>query len=211
MMAQHWDETTLMAYVDGQLDAETARAIDAALANDTEAQALVAHLRLGATAVAGAFDGSLRQPVPPPLLRTAMAGTRQKVSVARSAWWRVAAALAVVTIGITAVQMWRGNESRAVRLAGQTASADQQFQAALMRALRQTTADGSVTYGVPGANRQGRVMLLGPVDSPLGVPCRAFRHEPAAADQAPLEGLACQASDGSWSVLTLPIPTPSLR
>lgn len=219
-----WDETALMAYVDGELDAETARAIEASLPNDPEARALVAQYRLSATAAGRAFDGSLCLSVPPALLRAAGVGDTQPVQLAaerrirrpgiasRRVWLPLAASLAAVAVGLAGYGVWKNQNAPTVHLAGSGPSlADQRFEGALLSALNQSDDHKSVTYTVPGAEHPGRVTLLGPVATPLGLPCRAFVDAPAQSDRPPMGGVACRAPDGSWNVLTSPIPPSSSR
>src|SRR3989304_245062 len=86
--ARRWDEGLLVAYVDGELDSDRARAVAATIRDDAEAQAIVAALRRSAAAGQGALDepphppaparpprweGPLRRP-PPPAGAGAVAG-----------------------------------------------------------------------------------------------------------------------------------------
>lgn len=58
----------LMAYVDGELDADAVAAVDAALAGDPDLAARLARHRLLSGAVAGAYAGVAEEPVPERLL-----------------------------------------------------------------------------------------------------------------------------------------------
>jgi anti-sigma factor RsiW len=58
------DTAILMAYVDGEVDIETARDIERSLANDAEARARVAQLRHSAQLARAAFADALYEPVP---------------------------------------------------------------------------------------------------------------------------------------------------
>jgi hypothetical protein len=59
-----WAESLLVAYVDGQLDAAQAQAVEAALRDDAEARAIVGVLRASGSAVKRAYDEALERPLP---------------------------------------------------------------------------------------------------------------------------------------------------
>lgn len=85
------DDSILVAYVDGELDAGTARAVTEALTRDSEAQEKVQLLRESATLVRAAFQSPAYEDVPPDLAKRI-----DKLTVApmRRANWRIAASLA---------------------------------------------------------------------------------------------------------------------
>src|ERR1700739_4099506 len=62
------DDVMLMAYVDGEVDAATAREIETALAGDPTLAIRVQHLRDGAMMARGAFAEVLHEPVPDRLI-----------------------------------------------------------------------------------------------------------------------------------------------
>lgn len=62
------DDVMLMAYVDGEVDADTAREIEAALAGDPALALRVQHLRDSAMMARGAFAEVLHEPVPDRLI-----------------------------------------------------------------------------------------------------------------------------------------------
>lgn len=68
------DDVMLMAYVDGEIDAETAREIEAALAGDPVLAARVQYLRSSAMMARGAFAEVLHEPIPERLI-TALGGS----------------------------------------------------------------------------------------------------------------------------------------
>lgn len=112
------DDVMLMAYVDGEVDAATAREIEAAISNDAALAARVAMFRQTASLMRGAFTEVLHEPVPERLLAkiralqpaeaaarpadNVIALPRRKVAVANSAWrtaaWAAAAAISAVAI-----------------------------------------------------------------------------------------------------------------
>jgi hypothetical protein len=66
-----YDDETLMAYVDGEVDAKLRADIDAAIANDPALARRVEHQRAVRAKVAGAFSKVLDQPLPDRLQRAA--------------------------------------------------------------------------------------------------------------------------------------------
>src|SRR5690349_22971328 len=67
----NYDDETLMAYVDGEVDAKLRTDIDAAIANDPALARRVEHQRAVRAKVAGAFAKVLDQPLPDRLMRAA--------------------------------------------------------------------------------------------------------------------------------------------
>ena len=92
------NDSTLVAYVDGELDAEQARAVKAALTENPEARSRVEVFRETAALLQAAFDEPADEPVAPSLLRAA----RKPGAMRRR--WRVAlplaASLAALAIGL---------------------------------------------------------------------------------------------------------------
>ena len=72
------DTAILMAYVDGEVDIETARDIEKTLANDAEARARVAQLRQSAQLARAAFADALYEPVPESM-KSAITNAPEKV------------------------------------------------------------------------------------------------------------------------------------
>jgi anti-sigma factor RsiW len=95
------DDSTLVAYVDDELDAELAREVEAAVAFDPEAQSRVQVFRETSELLQAAIGGSAREAVPPALIKAAQAS---KHKASRSRRWRIAlplaASLAAVTVSL---------------------------------------------------------------------------------------------------------------
>lgn len=66
-----FSQETLMAYADGELDADTRRAIESAMASDAEVAAQVERHRLLKSKLSAAFDPVLDEPIPSRLLEAA--------------------------------------------------------------------------------------------------------------------------------------------
>jgi hypothetical protein len=77
---------TLMAYADGELDAETRRAIEAEMAVDPQVAQEVERYRAMRAEVRGAFAGVLDEPVPDRLLRAAKKSPANTNAPPRRRW-----------------------------------------------------------------------------------------------------------------------------
>ena len=97
-----WPET-LMAYADGELDAETRRAIEAEMAVDPLVAAEVERHRAMRTEVGDAFAGVLGEPVPDRLLRAAKRSAAKAEQPRRQwswpEWTSIAASLLIGVLG----------------------------------------------------------------------------------------------------------------
>ena len=89
------DDVMLMAYVDGEVDAQTAREIEAAIATDPATGRRVAMFRQTASMTRGAFGEVLHEPVPDRLVR-ALGGAGASVAAATPAIAGAGAAAQVV-------------------------------------------------------------------------------------------------------------------
>ncbi|HMQ12428.1 MAG TPA: hypothetical protein PKA43_01790 [Candidatus Competibacter phosphatis] len=117
------DEETLMAYVDGELDPRRMAEIEAALAEDAEARAMVQMFRDSTALLRGPFDQILRETVPERLLATVNRPSTGKIHDIRLArrgslsrflpqtTWARAAAVALLVgagAGYLTAQWWSG-------------------------------------------------------------------------------------------------------
>jgi len=114
------DDVMLMAYVDGEVDAATAREIEAAMAADPVVAARAQRMRDGAAITRAAFADVLHEPVPDRLIAALAGGgtlgaataaaanvvrlePRKKASLEHPVWgWAMAAGLAALIVGYSA-------------------------------------------------------------------------------------------------------------
>jgi hypothetical protein len=94
----------LMAYADGELDAETRRAIEAEMAVDPQVAQEIERHRAMRAEVGGAFAGVLEEPVPDRLLRAAKKTAPKAAQPSRRQWswpeWTsIAASLVIGVLG----------------------------------------------------------------------------------------------------------------
>jgi hypothetical protein len=94
---------TLMAYADGELDADTRRAIEAEMAIDPQVAQEVERHRAVRVEVGGAFAGVLEEPVPDRLLRAAKKSGTKAAPPRRQwswpEWTSIAASLLIGVLG----------------------------------------------------------------------------------------------------------------
>jgi Putative zinc-finger len=221
------DQDLLVAYVDGELPAAEAGAVEAALAHDEAARETVRLLRLSADVAARAFADMADQPVPERLVTAARAGARHAGSQSRgvrhgAARWLlpIAASFAMLAIGLAGGYALRGAPDQAqvatstaggsgtgdgYRLAtGEVDKLAASFEATLQGVLDSGAAGQSFAYRAPGVG-DGRIELGRSFTTGFGTDCREFhRDETRGAARRASNGLACRSADGSWNAMLFP-------
>ncbi len=210
-----WDDEMLLAYADNELDAGQAAALETVIRNDPEAQALLEHFRRSAAGVRHAFDAPLAEKVPerllaalePPSSNAVPLAGRRGVFETRRVLLPLAASLLALFLGFAGGYLYRGGDAQVTPASSPGDHDADHFASALRRALDGGNAGVSIDYEIPQTSLRGSVMIVGPVESGLGIPCQAFRHETVRDGAASSSvGLACRQADGAWSVLTVPTP-----
>ncbi len=204
----NFDDATLMAYVDGELDAATRASIAAACAADASLAARVEAQRELRRRVAAAYGPVLDQAVPERLASLLATPTARVVEIDKArlrdkwraaAWqWRNWGAMAAcLLLGIWLGRLWVAGEEANWVL---TAAGQWQARGALAGALDESrsgsAAPAAVALALSFVDRDGRY-------------CRSFRlHEAAVA------GLACRSGD-DWRIELLTrapaVPSTGLR
>jgi hypothetical protein len=210
-----WAESLLVAYVDGQLDAAQAQAVEAALRDDAEARAIVGVLRAGGAAVKHAYDEALERPLPAGLRdlfadaqgNAAGAATNLPANVlpfrARTAALRrllpLAASIAALLIGFGAGYATFGDRG-GFTPAGEDPRGEL-YLAALQRALTMPGEGVAQDYGNAAAGISGTVTIVGAVATANLGECREFRHDAVESGAVATSfGIACPGSGGSWLI-----------
>jgi hypothetical protein len=196
-----YDDQTLGAYVDGELDEAAREAFERALATDSDLVRRVEAQRKLRRALGAAFDPTLTETLPDRLLQTACGADRDTVVPIRASgkrparweaphWWAVAASLLVGAL--------LGRQVLGPRAADTTALG--------------TGPDGVVASGLLAkalsqqlaADRGGSVQIGLTFRATSGEFCRTFEMRGANAAHA---GLACREPD-AWHVRIIEALTP---
>lgn len=200
------DQDLLVAYVDGELPAERAAAVEKALIHDSEAWETVRLLRLSANAATRAFAPILEEAIPQRLIAAAGIDPARAFPRNRPRWpLALAASLAALAIGLGGGYALRGQSSGYVPA---SLSAEDplkaRFEAALESLLDKGSDGASVAYE-SGTAGQGHIALGRAFVTEAGRPCLEFhRDETRGTNHTAADGIACRAADQSWSVMILP-------
>ncbi len=206
-----WAESLLVAYVDGQLDAAQAQAVEEALRGDAEARAIVGVLRASGAAVKPAYDEAMERPLPAGL-RDIFADVQADVAAPnadvvafrprRAAIQRLlplAASIAASLIGFGAGYAAFGDRS-GFTPAGEDPQGEL-YLATLQRALNTPGIGIGQDYADVTAGISGKVTVIGPIATANLGDCREFRHDAVSgAETATSFGIACPGAAGSWVV-----------
>jgi surface antigen len=209
------DEGLLVAYVDGELDAEQTRAVEALLAVDADARRCVRELRESAALVLGAFRDKPGTPVPERLFATINdAVSRQRAPLrllsggrprAARHHWRVpmamAASVAMLAIGLSGGYVY--SELR-VQQAAERAQASRlvdrkTIEAAVTEALEKRLSGASIEWASPASGLRGAVTPTRTFRDATGQWCREYeeviRYD---GDIEHRRGIACRTGEGEW-------------
>jgi len=198
------DHELLVSYVDGELPRERVADVETALMHDAAAWETVRLLRLSAQAAARAFASVMEEPVPERLVAAATAPSIARRRPVRRWPTAMAASLAALAIGLGAgyfLHVDRGSYVPASLPGSDPLAA--RFEAALGSALNGGTQGVPVAYESQGM--KGELVLGAGFTTSFGTHCRAFHRQETSADgNRAADGIACQAADKSWSVMSLP-------
>lgn len=215
-----FSDETLMAYADGEVDADTRRQIEAAMALDPTLAERVARHRALRMDLGAAFGGVLDEPVPSRLLdaansspasaratvtdlgaaRAAKSGGKKTGSWAWPQWTAIAASLLIgVLAGRSALQP-SGSEMFAPSAGGIVATGD--LSAALDNQLSGTSADANVRIGLSFRSKGGNYCRSFAAGSAAGFAC----HEDAQWRVRALNELQAHGADGEYRMAGSELP-----
>lgn len=212
------DETTLVAYVDGELDAKTAREVEMALARDPRAQETVKALRESAAMVRAAFNDPLHQEVPSRLMAylsepensepSEPGGQARPLGHGRVARYvlPLAASLLALMVGFGGGYVLFGlTEPYTLEVAsGEDMSDEGHIGNAIYRALEAGASGQEFGWRDTAAGRSGTVVARKGFETSTGQTCREFRSRiNQGTDSRTRYGLGCRNADGSWETLWL--------
>lgn len=176
----------LMAYVDGQTDAEESARIRAALQSDPALQAQAALWQAQSQALRAAYDPIMDEAVPARLRELVAPQAQILTFSSRPGQWRSLGAglAALAAAALLGFQIGANPGSAVLRSGSEGVWAKGVLASALERQAS-------------GPNAKGPIAIAFTLDGPDGAPCRAFRVQSQG-----LDGLACRQRQG-WSVLAL--------
>jgi len=186
----NFSDETLMAYADGELDATTRAAVEAAMAADPAvAQRVARHLELRRR-LSGAFVSVLEEPVPGRLLAAARAlpsappvTPARRAPVPRRSWLEWGALAATLVLGVLLGAWWLQRPGGDLGLRdGQLIAAGQLAQSLSQQLASTQPRDARLRVGISFRSRAGSY-------------CRTF----VLRDPSELAGLACREPDG-WRI-----------
>ena len=208
-------EDMLVAFVDGELSADQAAAVETALRHDAAARETVRRLRVSAGFAADLSQEGLDEPLPLALVEKIQAGMgadpkgRARVENRRLASalpLALAASIAALVVGANVGYLAHdlfGGYSRAEAPGSDPLTSV--YEATLEGSLNSHAANGqSFEYDSPGIG-QGRITLGASLTTGFGANCREFaRMETRGSTATAGHGIACRAANGSWNVLFMP-------
>lgn len=209
------NESTLIAYVDGELDAETARMVEAELNTDANAHKYVEHLREIAALSRIAFNDTLHEAVPQALKEAiyknaAAANANPSGNVvtfaprAKSEWkiaLPMAAAIAFLVLGLGGGYQYAQTRSgNTLKLAAFSLQQDQvAMDVALNQALEVNMGGDTKTWQNPDSHRSATFTPVSTYQDKSGAFCREYRKDVKTGDKAATTfGLACRNPKGIW-------------
>ncbi len=213
------DEGTLIAYVDGELDTQTAREVEATLATDESARAYVEHLRALSALTRVAFNDTLHEAVPQRLKDAAQGratdpadkGAENVVPFAPKAQssirrmlphgFAAAAAVAGLLLGLGGGTVYSENSTaKNLQLAALSLQQDQNaMNQALNQALEVNMSGNALTWTNPDSGRSAAFTPVRTYQDKSGKFCREYRKDVTSAERTDTTfGLACRDDGGAW-------------
>ncbi len=190
--------STLMAYADGELDAETAREVEAHLAESAEDRATVRALRRSAALARAALNEPLTEAVPERLLAAVAAAPTPRTG--RPFVRALAAALAGLMIG--AGGTFFGLHPGGLPAGPVMTTADLSLrEGTLQQTLEKKVSGTDVRWQNPDTGHSGVIAPTRSVQRADGTFCREYRETTMVGNVADRRfGVACRQADGVWKV-----------
>ncbi|MEE9210918.1 MAG: RT0821/Lpp0805 family surface protein [Kiloniellales bacterium] len=220
-MTARIEEERLVAYVDGELDAAAARAVEAAMAADPKLTATIAALRAEVALIRAAYQEPLRAEVPKRLVAAVDAAFAERQAgrsgpaggarwapgrswIRHPAFGAIAASIVAVVVGLAGANYFaeRGVERELARLEALRAADQEMIEAAISVALEKHVSGQPARWHNPDSGSKGSVEPLRTFKISTGQWCREYAH---AIDlrgwkerQATLRAIACREAGGRW-------------
>lgn len=199
------DDTILMSYIDGELDAETAREVEEALAGSAALRAKAVSFKDSAALVRTAYGHVLHEPVPE-VLRETVLSAAGKTSSRRSVWRQSKAMLLAASLALLMLGFGAGSYVRTILPMG-VDSAPQRHEVrlapdrmALLQKVLETSASGTkVSWDGAAAGSTGTIELIRTFRNKQGRYCREFKEIlSAAGGHDTAYEVACRLPKGGW-------------
>ena len=224
-MTARIEDQRLVAYVDGELDAAAARAVEAAMAADPKLAKTIAALRAEGALIRAAYQEPLRGEAPERLIaavdaafaerraerqagRSGLAGSAGRAAgrtwIRHPAFGAIAASIVAVVVGLAGADYFagRGAERELARLEALRAADQEMIEAAISVALETHVSGEPARWHNPDSGSRGSVEPLRTFKISTGQWCREYAH---AIDlrgwqehRATLRAIACREAGGRW-------------
>lgn len=199
------DFETLMAYADDELEPPRRDEVARALAEDPGLAAQLEALRSQQEDLRRAFEGDLREPLPPSVtaLVEAMPAAGGRAAPRAMPWWKaaMAAGIASVLLGgasALAVSEWR-SESLIARYEAQRQEDQAALAALVQRALEVQRSGMPLFEEAGGGDSAAKVEPLRTFQNASGAWCREYRTEAVIGRQREAQrAIACRTETGAW-------------
>ncbi len=216
-MTARIEDERLVAYVDGELDAAAARAVEAAVAADPKLAETIAVLRVEAALIRAAYQEPLRAEPPERLVaavdaafaerqagRTGSAGGAGRAWIRHPAFGAIAASIVAVVVGLAGASYFaeRGVEREIIRLEALRAADQEMIEVAVSVALETHVSGEPAHWQNPDSGSKGSVEPVRTFKISTGQWCREYAH---AIDirgwrerKTTLHAIACREANGRW-------------
>jgi surface antigen len=195
---ERFELSTLMAYADGELDADTAREVEAHLVSSAEDRETVRALRRSAALARAALNEALTEAVPERLVATVATGRLR--AAARPSWRALAAGLAGLMIGAGGAVL--GLHLGAPPAGPVMTAADTDLRRGTLQHTLETKVSGTDTHWRnPDTGHSGVIAPIRTTQRDDGTFCREYRETTILKGVAERRfGIACRQADGVWDV-----------
>lgn len=198
------DDSTLVAYVDGELDPKICIEVESVLAHDEQLQGKARHLRESTALVRSAFNHVMHGPMPKlqrPQPDNIVAldrpsTTRTRLSAAPIA---IAASIVALIAGMLIGQSFDSHRSSATtQLASISAGDEVEIQDVFQQVLEKELSGMTLDWANPASGNHGSTTAVRTFQTRNGVYCREFIQENLINGLSEEErGIACR-QDGIW-------------
>ena len=204
-----FDDATLVAYVDGELDADAAAAVERAMNADAGLGRMIQSLRADTDLVRAAFEPMLHHRLPPlrveddriRAMPPAVQRPRGRGSAPRRAAWQIAlaAGLAGILFGGSMVHLAAPRSDSTVQAHRQFKTDRQVEMAALINLLENQLSGTTANWHNEDTGNGGTITVVRTFQTAQGQYCREFTATSTLDDiPATVTGIACREDQAQW-------------